>query len=188
MNQFAPVVIKPDATYQDVLDAPEHMVAEILNGALHLQPRPAFRHSIAASSLADELISPFQKAKGGPGGWVITAEPELHLSRHVLVPDLAGWRRSALEELDVAWVETPPEWVCEVLSPSTRTYDLTEMRDIYAAQGVKYLWLVDPYAKTLEAFFFGEGAWTLTAALHDDSPVSIAPFEAISFPLKALWL
>jgi Uma2 family endonuclease len=187
MNEHATPVRQP-ATYQDVLDAPRGKVAELIRGALHLQPRPRPRHAQAISSLGDELVSPFSKGRGGPGGWWILIEPELHLGPDVLVPDLAGWRRERLPALpEETGVVTPPDWVCEVLSPSTRTYDLTDKRDIYAEHGVPHLWLVDPLARTLEAFALGGGAWTLAAALRDDAEVRLPPFEAVAFPLAALW-
>ncbi len=88
---------------------------------------------------------------------------------------------------DEAGISVPPDWVCEVLSPATRTYDLTEKRDIYAEHGVAHLWLIDPQARTLEAFRLADGAWTLIAALHDDAEVRLPPYEAIAFPLAALW-
>ena len=158
MNQHAPTVRRP-ATYQDVLDAPEHMVAELIDGALHLHPRPSFLHGQAASSLGDELVSPFQKGRGGPGGWRILDEPELHLGEDVLVPDLAGWRRERMPELPSEhWTSIVPDWVCEVLSPSTRSVDLTDKRRIYAGAGVGHLWLIDPEARTLEAFALCVGA------------------------------
>lgn len=176
------------ATYQDVIDAPEHMVAEIINGALHTHPRPAPRHSRSSSILGMKVGSPFDLGDGGPGGWIILDEPEIHLGEHVLVPDLAGWRRSTLPRLpDTAFIDTRPDWVCEVLSDSTRTYDLTEKRDIYGAFGVEHIWFVDPTARTLEAFRFKGGAWSLIAALHDDAEVCVAPFDAITFGLAALW-
>jgi Uma2 family endonuclease len=80
-----------------------------------------------------------------------------------------------------------PDWVCEVLSPSTRRLDLTEKRDRYAAAGVRHLWLVDPDARTLEAFEAREGQWLLIAALKDDEEVRVAPFDAVPFSLSALW-
>lgn len=176
------------ATYQDVLDAPKNMLAEIINGTLHTHPRPAPKHSFAGSSLGDELISPFQKSRGGPGGWIILDEPEVHLGTDVCVPDIAGWRRETLPTLpDKAYFDTPPDWICEILSPSTRTYDLTDKRDIYGEHGVKHLWFVDPEARTLEAFENTEQGWTLIAALRGDDPVCVPPFEAITFPLGGLW-
>ncbi len=176
------------ATYQDVLDAPPHMVAELVDGVLHLQPRPAFPHALAGSSLGHEVIGPFHKGRGGPGGWWILAEPELHFGADVLVPDLAGWRRERMPAFPNApWTELAPDWLCEVLSPGTRRFDLTDKRRRYAAAGVPHLWLVDPTARTLEAFALRDGQWVLLTALKDDEPVSVPPFEAISFPLSTLW-
>ena len=187
MNQQAPTIRQP-ATYQDVLDAPANMVAELIEGALHVQPRPASRHVRASSSLGDELMSPFDKGRGGPGGWSILDEPELHLGPNVLVPDLAGWRRERMPDYpNSAWFELPPDWVCEVLSPGTRAIDLTDKRRLYAAAGVAFLWFVDPLARTLEAFTLRGGDWTLIAAIKDADEASIPPFDAISFPLSVLW-
>jgi Uma2 family endonuclease len=188
MNEIRPAA--QPATYQDVLDAPPHMVAELIDGALHLHPRPRPRHAIAHGSLADELISPFQKGRGGPGGWWIIPEPELHLGADVLVPDLAGWRRARMPAPpETAWFALAPDWVCEILSPATRRLDLTSKRALYAEHGVGHLWFVDPdpEVRTLEAFALQDGRWSLIAALKDDEDVRVPPFEAISFGLGALW-
>jgi hypothetical protein len=177
-----------NATYRDVLDAPPHLVAEIVAGALHTHPRPAPRHAAASSSLGGKLHGPFHHGTDGPGGWWLIDEPELHLDADVLVPDLAGWRRTRLPELpESAWFELVPDWVCEVLSPSTRTLDLRDKRHAYARHGVAHLWLVDPDARTLEAFVLRDGAWSLLATLAEDAKVRVEPFEAIAFPLTALW-
>jgi Uma2 family endonuclease len=187
MNQHAPSVRRP-ATYQDVLDAPENMVAELIEGALHLHPRPSLPHGLAGSSLGDELISPFQKGRGGPGGWWILAEPELHLGSDILVPDLAGWQRERMPQFPTApWTDLAPDWVCEILSPGTRRVDLTDKRRLYAEAGVAHLWLIDPVDRTLEAFALRDSAWTLIAALEDDEEARVAPFDAIAFPLSVLW-
>lgn len=176
------------ATYQDVLDAPEHMVAEIAGGRLHLHPRPASRHARASFRMAGRLDDAFQGGPAGPGGWHLAIEPELHLGPDVLVPDLAGWRRERMPVYpDVAFFELAPDWVCEILSPSTRRFDLTEKRALYAANGVGHLWLVDPEARTLEAFALGGGEWTLRAAFGEGDEVRAAPFEALGFPVGALW-
>jgi Uma2 family endonuclease len=184
----APVKGRRPATYQDVLDAPPNMVAEIVRGALHLQPRPAPRHTHAHSILGAELISPFSRGRGGPGGWRILIEPELHLGDDVLVPDLGGWRLERMPALpETAWFELVPDWACEVLSPGTRRIDLTDKRAIYGEAGVQHLWLVDPLARTLEAFALEGGRWALIASLRDDAEVQVAPFEAVALPLDALW-
>jgi len=184
----APAQGRRPATYQDVLDAPPHMVAELIGGALHLQPRPAFPHAHASSSLGGELVSPFHKGRGGPGDWWILFEPELHLGPDVLVPDIAGWRRERMPVFpDAPWSELAPDWACEILSPGTRRIDLTDKRRIYGACGVAHLWMIDPKARTFEAFARQGGAWVLVAALKDDEEVRVPPFEAIAFPLSTLW-
>ena len=178
----------PRATYQDVLDAPAHQVAEIIDGTLYTHPRPAMPHALASSSLGDELVGPFGKGRGGPGGWWIIDEPELHLSEEIVVPDLAGWRRERMPDYpDTAYVTLAPDWGCEVLSASTRRHDLHEKRPVYAREGVGYLWLIDPADRTLEAFELHERQWLLIASAKDDDPVSIRPFDAITFNLGDLW-
>ena len=177
------------ATYQDVLDAPAHQVAEIVNGTLYTHPRPAMPHALASSELGIELGGAFHRGRGGPGGWWIIDEPELHLGEEILVPDLAGWRRERMPEYpETAYVTLAPDWVCEVLSASTRRLDLHEKRPIYAREGVGHLWLVDPIDRTLEAFELHEGQWLLIAGAKDDEPVSIRPFDAITFSLGDLWI
>ena len=176
------------ATYQDVLDAPAHRVAEIVDGTLYTHPRPAMPHALASSALQSDLSNTFQFGRGGPGGWWIIFEPELHLGEDILVPDLTGWRRERMPDYpDTAYVTLPPDWVCEVLSASTRRLDLLEKRPVYAREGVRYLWLVDPADRTLEAFELHEGQWLLIASAKDDDPVSVRPFDAITFSLGDLW-
>ena len=176
------------ATYQDVLDAPAHRIAEIVDGTLYTQPRPAPSHAVASSRLGFDLGGPFDRGRGGPGGWWIIDEPELHLGEDILVPDLAGWRRERMAELpDTAYFSLAPDWVCEVLSASTRRLDLHGKRPVYAREGVAHLWLVDPADRTLEAFELREGQWVLVATAQDDDPVSIHPFDAVTFGLGDLW-
>ncbi len=176
------------ATYQDVLDAPPHRVAEVVGGVLHTQPRPAAPHTLASSSLGTDLSQAFQFGRGGPGGWWILDEPELHLAEDIVVPDLAGWRRERMPEYpDAAFFTLPPDWVCEVLSPSTRRIDLHGKRPIYAREGVGHLWLVDPADRAMEAFELRKGQWVLIGTAKDDDPVCIPPFDAITFSLADLW-
>ena len=177
------------ATYEDLFDLPENLVGEIIDGHLQTHPRPAPRHAWAASSISDELVSPFSKGRGGPGGWVILVEPEIHLGGHVLVPDLAGWRRARMPALpETAWIEVVPDWVCEILSPSTRRMDRIVKLPIYAGLGVRYAWLIDPDEHTLEVYELTEsGHWLLQGTLQGEDEVKQPPFDAISFKLGAIW-
>jgi len=176
------------ATYQDVLDAPAHRVAEIVEGVLHTHPRPAMPHALARSVLGRRVGSAYHDKIGGPGGWWIINEPELHLGEDILVPDLAGWRRERTPDYpETAYFTLAPDWVCEVLSVSTRRLDLHGKRPVYAHEGVAHLWLVDPADRALEAFELRDGRWVPIASARDDDPVCIRPFDAITFSLGDLW-
>lgn len=176
------------ASYEDLLALPAHVVGEIVNGTLYSHPRPAPRHARAYSVLGGELLGPYDRGRGGPGGWWILDEPEIHLSGHVLVPDLAGWRRERMPRLpDTAWFELAPDWVCEILSPSTARLDRAEKLPIYAAEGVRHCWLIDPDVRTLEVFQNENGRWLLLKVLESEAEVSEPPFDATAFPLSALW-
>ncbi len=183
--------IKPKpATYADLMAVPSNQVAEIMNGRLITQPRPAPNHALTSSNLGYTIGPPYHRGfNGGPGGWWIIDEPELHLGPHVLVPDLAGWKRERMPQIpDTAWFETPPDWVCEVLSPSTEKYDRHEKRDIYAQFGIKWLWLINPTSKILEGFALQNGKWVLLATFSkDDDEIILDPFTAVPFKLGVLW-
>ncbi len=180
-------VIEP-ATYEDLKKVPPHMVAEIINGTLITHPRPAPKHAMASSAMGYKVGPPFHYGDGGPGGWWILDEPELHLGDHVLVPDLAGWRRENMPKLpETAFFETPPDWICEVISPSTARYDRGEKRDIYAAHKILHLWLIEPDRRVLEAFELQNGKWTLIATRANNDEITIAPFAEVPFSLGALW-
>ena len=179
---------RPRATYQDVLDAPPHRVAEVVDGVLYTNPRPAAPHALAASALEIDLGAAFQFGRGGPGGWWIIVEPELHFGDDILVPDLAGWRRDRMPRYpETAYFTLAPDWVCEILSPSTRKLDLDAKRPVYARERVRHLWLVEPADRTLEAFELTAGKWSRIATVADDAAVQILPFEAASFNLGDLW-
>jgi len=177
------------ATYEDVLNAPENKVAEILDGELFLSPRPAPRHAVAHSRLLGALGKPFDDGVGGPGGWWILTEPELHFGEQVVVPDLAGWRRERLPAMpEEAFFALAPDWVCEVLSPSTGRIDRGRKLRIYAEAGVAHAWLVNPLERTLEVLRLREGAWTIVAVCSDSDTVRIEPFAAIELELGRLWV
>jgi Uma2 family endonuclease len=181
-------VKKRRATYQDVIDSPEHMVAEIIGGELRLSTRPGGPAIAMASALGDELGPPFKRGRGGPGGWLILDEPELHLGDEIVVPDLAGWRRERMSVVpDAAYFTVPPDWVCEVLSKSTEKTDRVEKVPIYASFGVQHAWLVHPRRRTLEVFRLHEGSWLSIAVHKDTDRARIEPFDAIELDLAVLW-
>lgn len=176
------------AAYEDLLDLPETLVGEIISGRLVTHPRPAPKHAIAYSSLGYELQGPFDRGRGGPGGWWILDEPEIHIDSDILVPDIAGWRRERMPKApQTAWFDLAPDWLCEILSPSTARVDRVEKLPIYARWGVRNVWLIDPDLRTLEAYDNVDGRWLLAATLKDDDAVSLAPFDAVSFSLAGLW-
>ncbi len=178
----------PRATYQDVLDAPAHKVAEVVDGTLYTHSRPASPHAFAYSGLGSILSACFQYGRGGPGGWWIINEPELHLGEDIVVPDIAGWRRERMPEFpNTAYFTLAPDWLCEVLSPSTRNFDLGAKREVYAREGVSFLWLVDPIARSVEVFQLRGTEWVLIDTAFGDTQVSLPPFEAIEFGLGDLW-
>ncbi len=179
---------KKPATYQDVLDAPEHMVAEILDGELFLSPRPAPLHAFAWLRIGSILSPAMDEARGGPGGWSIIGEPEVHLASDVIVPDFAGWRRERMPRLPKeAYYQLAPDWVCEVLSPSTEKIDRGNKLCIYAREAVSHMWLINPVLRMLEVFRLEQGRWMRVALHEDEAIVRAEPFEAVEIELARLW-
>ena len=173
--------------------APPEMVTEILGGELHVSPRPARPHINAASRLGALLSMPFLFGRGGPGGWVILDEPELHLGPRPdkLVPDIAGWRRErlprAIGEDAPAHYDLAPDWVCEVLSERTRRIDKVQKMRIYAREGVRHVWHVDPVAQTLDLFRLEGRHWLLVETFAGEERVRAEPFEALELELALVW-
>jgi len=179
------------ATYEDLLQVPDRFVAEIIDGELTTAPRPSFPHAQAASSITQDL-GPFSRRPGrpgGPGGWWILFEPELHLGADILVPDIAGWRREHMPVLeDVPYTELAPDWVCEVVSPSTGRNDRVLKMPIYAREQVGHLWLVDPVLRTLEVYRLEEKRWVVVSTHGGPETIQAEPFEAIELDLGRWWL
>ena len=179
----------PGATYEDLRRLPENMVGQIINGVLYANARPASGLARGTSGLGSDLGAPFDRGKGGPGGWWILDEPEIHLGNDVLVPDLAGWRRERMPVMrDVPYFTQAPDWVCEVLSPSTAGLDRIKKSRVHAKQGVRHMWVIDPRARTLEVYRLHDGLWTQVSTHEADEKVRAEPFEAVELDLANLWV
>lgn len=176
------------ATYDDLVAVPEHLVAEIIDGELFTSPRPAPRHADPTAGLIGALRAPFDRGRGGPGGWRILVEPELHFGRDVLVPDMAGWRRDRLPELpQEAYFALPPDWVCEVLSPSTASLDRGKKLAVYARERVRCVWLIDPVGTIIQVFELDSGRWVVSCTAEGRETIPLPPFEALPLDLTLLW-
>jgi Uma2 family endonuclease len=180
--------LKKAATYADLCAVPDNFVAEILGGELYASPRPASPHGHAAGALSIKLGGPFQYGENGPGGWWFHPEPELHFGADVVVPDLAGWRRERMPTVpNVPYFTLAPDWLCEVLSPSTEAIDRRKKLPIYAREGVGHTWLVDPLQQTLEVLRLESRRWSLIATHEADANVHAEPFDGVELALRALW-
>ncbi len=179
---------KKRATYEDLYSIPENMTGEIIDGELIVHPRPSRRHTYAASRLDKRLGSPYELGEGGPGGWIIIVEPEVQLGEHTLVPDLAGWKRERfIWEEDQNPISVPPDWICEILSPSTYQLDRMKKMPIYANHGVGYFWLLDPIARILDTYKLESNNWIPLARFYENDKVRSEPFQEIEFDLGDLW-
>jgi Uma2 family endonuclease len=180
-----------DKLYEEYLRVPAHQHAEIVNGELYVMLRPAPRHADAASMLGGELVGPFRRGRGGPGGWWIIDEPELHLvPKEPVIPDLAGWRVERMPQVpDTAYFTLAPDWVCEVLSRSTEKLDRDEKLPYYAEHGVRHAWLLDLIEQRLEVYALDTDTnrWREARVYQGDAAVRAAPFDAIELDLSALW-
>ncbi|MBF0164958.1 MAG: Uma2 family endonuclease [Magnetococcales bacterium] len=190
MNALPALALEPDP-YQQLLDLPENLVGEIIDGALYTQSRPSGPHGMSEGGIFSDAYIPFQRGSGGPGGWWILMEPELHFirDREVLVPDVAGWRRERMPKIPSEHrFEVVPDWVCEVLSPSTARKDRLLKLAVYARFGVGFCWLVDPLARTVEVFRLVEGQWLLEGVHGGEARMRAVPFDAVEMDLSLWWV
>lgn len=180
--------LKRNATYSDLYGVPENFVGEIIGGELYASPRPAYRHAFSTSVLGAQIVGSFQLGINGPGGWLVLDEPELRMGSDVLVPDLGAWRRERLPAAPTEeYPAVAPDWVCEVLSPSTERIDRAKKLAIYAREGVAHAWLVDPLQQALEILRLESGRWSLVATRSARDRVRAEPFEAVELDLATLW-
>jgi Putative restriction endonuclease len=178
------------ALYAQLKALPEGLTGEIVGGQLHTHPRSMGPHGEAASVLGMRIGPPFRFGEGGPGGWWIIGKPEIHfvLETEIAVPDIAGWRQTRMPKIPESHVfDVTPDWICEIFSPSTKSYDQEVKMPLYARYGVSHVWLVDPKDHTLEAFALENEEWGAIGAFKDNDAVCVAPFDAITIQLADLW-
>jgi Uma2 family endonuclease len=181
------------ATWDDLAARPERDRSEVIEGVLVTPPSPLPRHARIQAGIAREIGGPFDVDGGGrgkPGGWWILSEVDVRLSRHDIVcPDGVGWRRSRLPDpWDTLPIDVIPDWICEVLSPSNPQHDRVTKRRLYAKHGVAWFWIIDPVARVLEALKLDRAKrWVEVGVYDDESPVHVAPFDAIALDLRRLF-
>ncbi len=183
-----PIHLGRPATLADLDAYPEGTSIELVSGSLYAQPSPRIAHRFVQTRLISKVCGPFDHDPSGPGGWIFLMEPEIRIGETALIPDMAGWRRERLAfGPETTWTDIAPDWLCEVLSPSTAARDRSVKAGIYAAWGVGYMWLIDPSLRTLEAYRNHDGQWLQIAVLNEGDEVKVEPFDAAPFKLDALW-
>ena len=178
------------ATYDDLLAVPDHLVAELVHGDLLVSPRPRFRHGAAESAVLTDIRGHFGRRRGGEGGWLIIAEPECHLvlDEVVCVPDIGGWRRERMPQLpDSHKATVVPDWVCEILSPSTRSHDYLVKLPAYLSAGVPWCWIIDVAERQVEVFRADGDHWASVVTAEGDVRVRLAPFDTVEVDLGEWW-
>jgi len=177
-------------TLADLDALPANVKGEIIEGVLYTMTRPRGHHQHVALAVGSELRGPFDSGKGGPGGWWILPEPGIELpNTPEIAPDVAGWKRERLPELRMdAPITVAPDWVCEILSPSTRRHDLLVKKPYYARVGVGHHWLVDIEARTVTAYRLESGRWLELGVYGDEREAAIEPFDAIRLDVASWWL
>ena len=183
------VTLSHPPTRADIDALPPHMKGEIIDGVFYAMTRPRGLHQSIAGLIYADVVTPYQRGRGGPGGWWILPEPGIELPRSPeIAPDVAGWRsdRLAAPPKD-ATISLVPDWICEVLSTSTRRYDLRIKRPYYASIGVPYLWVVDPDAYVITASVLENGRWSELGVWSDETEARIPPFDAVPFEVAAWW-
>ena len=174
------------ATLADLEGLPEGVKGELIDGVLYTQARRRAAHQDALGAIHSDLDSPFRRGRGGPGGWRILVEPGLTApGAPEYSPDIAGWRRERLDPLPEGRIDVVPDWICEILSPSNRRYDLLTKRRFYARIGVANLWYVDVEAGTLTVSRLSGEHWLELGVWGVGEPVRAEPFEAIELDLGA---
>lgn len=193
MSRGSLVVVSagPKATYPDLLKLGEGVRAEIVDGVIVERAGPSGEHSMAQLGIGGVLRRRFGRAPGGrwPGGWWIGTELDVEYEPHqVFCHDVAGWKRERLVEgIKGRPQRTRPDWVCEILSPSTRRRDQLEKLRVIQRAGVPHYWLVDPEERTLIVHRLDGDSYRLVLTATGDEVVRAEPFEAVELRMPVLF-
>ncbi len=176
-------------TLADLDALPADTKGEIIEGVLYTMTRPRALHQRTARDVGSDLRDPFERGKGGPGGWWILPEPGIELpNTPEIAPDVAGWRRERLPTLpDDEPIRVVPDWVCEILSPTTRRHDLLVKKPYYAKVGVPHHWLIDREARTVTAYRLESGRWLELGVFGDERDARIEPFAEFALDIASWW-
>lgn len=178
-------------TLEDLDALPRGVKGEIIEGVLYTMTRPRGPHQGVGGLITGRVNGPFMLGEGGPGGWWILPEPGIELPDQTkeISPDIAGWRKERLPELPRdAPITTVPDWVCEILSPTTRRYNLLVKRPYYAKVGVGHHWVVDIDARALTAYRLEGGHWVELGVFSEETEARIAPFSEVALDVSAWWI
>ncbi len=181
---------KKNRTYEDLHAIPENMLGEIINGKLVVTPRPGRKHGYVATTLIEQVGPAYHGGRGGPGGWIFIVEPEIILGKHIMVPDVAGWKSGRFpREEETNPISAVPDWVCEILSsPKGELCDRSEKMPIYARYGIPHAWLINPTIQSLEAYRLEHGRWSTLGVFGERQRAPIEPFAEIELDLGEFWL
>jgi Uma2 family endonuclease len=177
------------ATLADLDELPIDVIGEIIGGVLYAMPRPRPAHQRTTTLIGGHLANPFDLGGGdGPGGWWILVDPLIALpGAPRVVPDLAGWRRERMPELPDGTITVVPDWVCEILSPSTAVHDLETKAPHYCKVGVLFLWIVDVDVRTVSAYKRQAGNWHPLGVYSTETDARIGPFEEVPLNVTSWW-
>lgn len=177
------------ATMADLDALPPNVKGEIIEGVLYTQPRPRSRHQSTISTVEHSVVGPYRFGHHGPGGWWILPEPGIELpGSPEFSPDVAGWRKERMPTLPDEAIRLVPDWACEVLSPSTRAYDMRIKKPFYARIGVQHIWYVDMEARLLTVCRLHQGAWLELGVHGEDEVIRAEPFGEVEISLADWWV
>jgi Uma2 family endonuclease len=189
MGTTKPSMKQQPPTLADLDALPPGVVGEIIEGVLYTMTKPRMRHQRTMRMISGRVGEPFDNERGGPGGWWIVPEPGIELpNTPEITPDVAGWRRERMPEMPFDEpIRVVPDWVCEILSKTTRRHDLLVKLPYYAKIGVSHHWLVDLEARVLIAHRLEASEWRIIGTYSDETEARIAPFDAVPLNVADWW-